>query len=290
MRHSIFLSYRRADTSGHAGRLCDDLERKFGPESVFRDIESIEAGQNFEQALGQALAEAQVVLVLIGDTWLSETDRTGVKRLENPADYVRNEVATALARHDLVVVPILVEKAVMPSVHELPVLLQPLARLQAIALSEERWRYDLDRVAEAIQQAGVYGKKPPRRTFALSAASLSVVLILACAAIWIWMSNTFRAQDFTGLWVMPEGGYWTVRAEDDQLIVEETHWDSRQVWKRGNGRVTAQGMQVDLQLVYGSRPYRYRHELSLSEDGQRLTGTVTELDSGQQKTLALTRR
>ena len=69
MQHSVFISYRRADTSGHAGRLSDDLARHFGRSVAFRDIDSIDAGADFVHALEQAIGHARACIVLIGDTF-----------------------------------------------------------------------------------------------------------------------------------------------------------------------------------------------------------------------------
>ena len=289
MRHSIFLSYRRADTSGHAGRLTDDLERRFGPDVVFRDIESIDAGRDFVDALDRALSEAQVVLVLIGDTWLTETDAEDVRRLEKVEDYVRNEVATALLRNDLVVVPVLVEGASMPAAQELPESLQPLTRLQAIELSEGRWSYDLDRLARVLGQAGIKPLKSRRRFYKFCTATLGAMLLIAGSLTWFRSLPPVAVDNYTGLWHLPDGSYWTVSAKDDLLLVEETNKDSQQVWKRGEGRTTGEGIQVDLSLVFSNRPYLYRHRLSLSSDGKTLIGMVTELSSGQEKSLVLRR-
>ncbi len=90
---SIFLSYRRADAAGHAGRLHDSLTEHFGPDQVFHDYADIEAGSDFVQAIEQAIAATSVLVVVIGDTWLTVTLPDGRRRLDVPDDAVRLEVA-----------------------------------------------------------------------------------------------------------------------------------------------------------------------------------------------------
>src|SRR5689334_24153014 len=128
---SIFLSYRRADTGGYAGRLTDSLARHFGKGNVFQDLEAIIPGSDFTRAIDAAIAQCQVLVVLIGDTWLAERAADGSPRLEDPHDFVRLEIASGLraATH---VIPVLVEGAKMPAESALPDDLKPLARLQAL--------------------------------------------------------------------------------------------------------------------------------------------------------------
>ena len=147
----IFLSYRRSDTAGHAGRLHDALYQRFGVDKVFIDIGSLQPGLDFSTALDQAVASADVLIALIGPHWLNVVDAAGDRRLNNPNDYVRLEIARALARDDTRVVPVLVGKASIPRADVLPEDLKPLARLQAIELSDERWIFDVGRLIELLE-------------------------------------------------------------------------------------------------------------------------------------------
>ena len=94
---AIFLSYRRSDSVGAAGRLFDRLAEHFGADQVFRDIDSIEAGENFEESIRNALRLATVVLVVIGPRWLEARSQDGARRIDDPADYVRREIKLALS-------------------------------------------------------------------------------------------------------------------------------------------------------------------------------------------------
>src|SRR4051812_48901491 len=126
---SIFISYRREDTSGEAGRLAEDLGARFGRSGIFMDVDSISPGANFEDRIDGALGACQVALVLIGDRWLDARPPDGRRRLDQDGDYVRHEIAAALARRDVTVVPVLVEGATMPTPSELPPDIAGLAKI-----------------------------------------------------------------------------------------------------------------------------------------------------------------
>ena len=149
---SIFLSYRRDDTAGHAGRLRDSLTERFGPGRVFMDLESISVGADFVETMQNAVASSRVAVVLIGRHWLSAADKNGNRRLDNPQDFVRVEVETALGR-GVRVIPVLVQGAQMPTEDALPESLAKLARRNAIEVSDSRWSFDVNRLADAIEEA-----------------------------------------------------------------------------------------------------------------------------------------
>jgi TIR domain-containing protein len=145
----IFISYRRHDSAGHAGRLFDGLGTRFGQSRIFMDVDGIAPGADFWKRIHEVIDGCAAVLVLIGDEWLSTSGDTG-RRLDNPEDFVRQEIAAALERN-VMTVPILVNGAKMPAEHELPEDLVPLVRLNALELSDTRWRYDLERLVSAIE-------------------------------------------------------------------------------------------------------------------------------------------
>ncbi|MGI8684578.1 MAG: PASTA domain-containing protein [Acidimicrobiales bacterium] len=148
---SIFISYRRAGTSGYGGRLQEDLREHFGKERVFRDIDSIRPGSDFAQVIEQAVARSGVVLVLIGSNWLNATNENGQRRLEDPDDFVRLEIESAL-NQEIIVVPVLVEGALAPSPSALPPSISRLGRMQAIELSDMRWDYDVGRLITLLDE------------------------------------------------------------------------------------------------------------------------------------------
>lgn len=148
----IFISYRRDDCAGHAGRLYDRLRDHFGPENIFRDIDTIEPGQDFVDAIETAVGACPAVVVLIGKQWANIKDAEGRRRLDNPEDFVRLEVAAALKRK-VRVVPVLLQGAAMPASTDLPEPLAKLARLNAIEVSDTRWDYDVGRLIDALNKA-----------------------------------------------------------------------------------------------------------------------------------------
>jgi hypothetical protein len=126
----IFISYRRDDTGGHAGRLHERLVRHFGQELVFMDIDDIPAGQNFVEVLADRIRACDVLVVLIGKRWLTTTDKAGRRRLDDPSDFVRLEISTALQR-GITVIPVLVGGSEMPAARDLPGPIERMAYLNA---------------------------------------------------------------------------------------------------------------------------------------------------------------
>jgi TIR domain len=146
---SIFVSYRRDDTSGQAGHLAGDLRKRFGRENVFIDVDTIAPGTDFEQQIHRALDVCRVTLVLIGPRWLDTTLPDGTRRLDDRRDLVRQEIAAALRRPDVTVVPVLVEGTQMPTAEQLPADIAELAKRNALELSNKRWRYDVGQLCSA---------------------------------------------------------------------------------------------------------------------------------------------
>jgi TIR domain len=157
----IFISYRRGDTAGYVGRLCDSLNEHFGPTPIFRDIDSIDPGLDFVDQIGQAVGSCDVCLAVIGTGWLTATKKDGQRRLHDPQDYVRLEIQEALSRN-IRVIPVLVGGASMPSVEDLPAELSALARRNAFELSD-RWEYDVGRLLSSLTKVpGLEASRPTR--------------------------------------------------------------------------------------------------------------------------------
>jgi hypothetical protein len=145
----IFISYRRDDSAGWTGRLADQLKARFGAESIFIDIDTIEPGADFTEALRKAVGSCDVLLAVIGPRWATVTDKTGTSRLHDPSDWIRVEIAAALARK-IRVIPVLVGGATMPSSEFLPDDLDGFAQRQAHELSDKRWTYDVDQLMKVL--------------------------------------------------------------------------------------------------------------------------------------------
>ena len=152
----IFVSYRRDETAGYAGRLADKLNEHFGEHKVFRDIDSIDPGLDFVEAIQRAVDSSEVMIAVIGRNWSSATDAAGRERLQDPHDYVRMEIATALERN-IRVIPVLVQGVSMPGTHELPDDLAPLTRRNAFELHDSSWSDDVRRLVNALERIGGHG-------------------------------------------------------------------------------------------------------------------------------------
>jgi len=154
---SIFISYRREDSAGHAGRLFDYLRQRSEVGTVFMDVSAIEPGVDFVDSIEQAVGRCDLLLAVIGKNWLHSLDESGQRRLDDPHDFIRLETATAL-RRGIRVIPVMVQGAQMPRAEELPVDLRPLARRQAVELRDSRWEDDvgylIDRIALAMRSVG----------------------------------------------------------------------------------------------------------------------------------------
>jgi hypothetical protein len=146
---AIFISYRREDAEGQAGRLFDDLVRHFGEDSVFMDVAGIEPGRDFRRVIDEHVASCGMLLAMIGKTWIDATDESGRRRLEDPMDFVRLETASALKR-DIPVVPVLVHGARMPRAEQLPKDLAELAFRNGVDLTHARWDSDVQVLVKAL--------------------------------------------------------------------------------------------------------------------------------------------
>ncbi len=162
MNDGIFISYRRSDSQHAAGRLADALVREFGDRHIFRDIEDIEAGADFIDTLDGALASCAIMLVVIGPQWLELRDaQSGARRLDEPDDWVRQEISRALQR-GIRVIPVLLERSNLPPAGVLPDDLKALVRRQAIRLADAQWPRDVDALVAALRpQLAVEATAPP---------------------------------------------------------------------------------------------------------------------------------
>jgi hypothetical protein len=147
----IFISYRREETAYAAGWLYDRLADHYGRSQVFKDVDSIQLGDDFVEVITAAVGSCDVLLALIGREWLTIIDERGRRRLDNPNDFVRLEIEAALARR-VRVIPILVDGARIPRADELPDSLARLVRRQALELSPSRFEFDTSRLLNVLDQ------------------------------------------------------------------------------------------------------------------------------------------
>jgi TIR domain-containing protein len=183
----VFVCYRREDASGHAGRLYDALAEKFGDENVFMDVDTIKVGADFTEAITNAVASCDALIALIGRDWATLTDETGRRRIDDPDDFVRLELETALER-DVAVIPACVRGASFPADDQLPPSLAPLARRQGTDLRDTAWRDDVRRLIARLEgivrpEGGQAWWRSRRWLAALAAVVLLVGIAVAVAVI-----------------------------------------------------------------------------------------------------------
>lgn len=148
----LFISYRRDDTGGDAGRLSDTLNQLLGADRTFLDISQIALGRDFEVELKKALGLSSVLLALIGPQWETVTGANGKPRVSDDQDYVRMEVRFALTDKNVTVVPVLINRHSLPAEADLPRDLRPILKLQAFQIRRDRWADD---VAALLRNLGI---------------------------------------------------------------------------------------------------------------------------------------
>ncbi|MEP6609485.1 MAG: toll/interleukin-1 receptor domain-containing protein [Burkholderiaceae bacterium] len=210
----IFISYRREDAEGQAGRLFDDLSAHYGREAVFMDVAGIKKGLDFRRIIDEHVSSCGVLLVIIGKRWLDAVDSSGKRRLDEINDFVRLETAAAL-RRDIPVVPVLVQGAQMPRAEDLPDGLKELAFRNGTELTHARWESDVKLLIDDLRPyldlpdvitppprapdtpppppiAVVDNRKPRRGGWVMAAAA---VLVAAAAAFSYFGSKDRIARD-----------------------------------------------------------------------------------------------
>jgi hypothetical protein len=155
MAAKVFISYRRADSAGYSGRVMDRLDRELGRDLVFMDVDAIPLGTNFSKVLHEEVAKCSVLLAVIGPNWLDARDEHGNRRLDNPNDFVRIEIAAALQRN-IPVIPILLEGARIPKADELPEDLKELALRNGMEIRHASFQDDMNRLIRGLKEDGVY--------------------------------------------------------------------------------------------------------------------------------------
>jgi hypothetical protein len=206
----LFISYRREETAGHAGRLYDAVAARFGDRNVFMDVD-LAPGVDFVERITEAVTACDVLLVVIGPKWATLSDDRG-PRLEYPDDYVRLEVETGLASPEVTVIPLLVGGAGMPQPDELPESLRALARRNALDVSDLRWRYDVGRLvgtlAERLEgKTEVAGSTPgtaqptpaaPRRPGRATVGAIVAALAVGIAAAVLALTGVLSGENGGG--------------------------------------------------------------------------------------------
>lgn len=148
---NVVISYRREDSAGWAGRIYDRLVEAFGQEHVFIDIDKLRPGEDFTAAITERVAACDALLALIGPRFTTAVNQAGQRKLDDPADWVCQEIGTALEQGAFVV-PVLFDGAAMPPASALPERLKPLANRQSIEITAERFHQDMDVLVASLRQ------------------------------------------------------------------------------------------------------------------------------------------
>jgi hypothetical protein len=265
----IFVSYRHDDASSEAGRITDWLNRRFGEDEVFMDINALEPGVDFVDGIEQAVETIDALIAVIGPGWVDAVDEHGNRRLDDPADWVRLEIANALQR-GIRVIPVLVKGAAMPSAVKLPDDLQPLRRRNALPITERQWRAGVEELIEALDDVVTPAPPPPpptmatqveqpmpltapvakavEKTYEASTARLYAALLRAVSALGYSIGHsdaTDRTVSFnTGLSVWSSGQKMTATivaldADDSKIVIGGRSRNSLAVFDWGErGRIT----------------------------------------------------
>jgi len=236
---SIFISYRRDDSAFAAGRIHDWLKRELPDWTIYFDISSISAGENFRAVIEKSINQSGIMLAIIGKDWIGNLNSSRDPRIYDVNDVVRFEIASALSS-GLRVIPVLVNDARMPQASSLPPEIQPLALRNAAEIRHSRFDDDLRNLISGL--AKEYIAKPPsgvsrniRRKLKLFAAGFSGAILslsLLFGALAIQFHLTGHSLDywigFDGVLLMLAstalGGYyagslvWRRRATRTTLI------------------------------------------------------------------------
>lgn len=155
----ILISYRREDSADVTGRIYDRLVQVF-PQSVFRDVDSIPLGVDFRAYLDEQVAKCDVFLAVIGRDWVKAKGRKGKSRLEDPGDFVRIEIESALKRQ-IPVIPVLVQGAKIPEAERLPASIQALSYRNGIGVRPDPdFHKDMDQLIAQVRNLGPDLKEP----------------------------------------------------------------------------------------------------------------------------------
>jgi tetratricopeptide (TPR) repeat protein len=156
----IFISYRRSDAAGHARALHEYLSGRLGDDRVFFDRSTIEGGDIFPDTLRRGVEACVALLALIAPDWLAVTGAEGTRRLDDPRDFVRQEIALALERGKKVI-PVLFDDTPVPPADRLPEPLKALASCDALTLRGKTYEYDTQRRDLVRLLARVPGVREP---------------------------------------------------------------------------------------------------------------------------------
>ena len=174
MRARVFISYRREDTSGYAGRIHECLNGSF-PGRVFMDISETQPGEEWPETIKKQIAASGALIAVIGPNWNSD-------RLKNPTDFVRFEIATAL-QQKIRTIPVLVGGAKLPVADSLPEDLRTLLSHQSVSMSDEVWSHGCERLIVSLQHVIGKERRPGIRWIA------ALIIAVLALVLYFWLRN-----------------------------------------------------------------------------------------------------
>lgn len=245
----IFISYRREDSAGYAGRIYDRLVTEFGFEQVFFDIDTIPPGDDFVEVLSEKVQSCDVLLAVIGKSWLTVTDPAGRARIQNPEDFVAIEIGTALRRR-VRVIPVLVGGGRMPVSSELPQELVALARRQAHELPDKGFIGAFERLFPVL-------RKPLSVAAAAGRGGLAETAPLRNPAPEAGTKKVNPNDGLTYIWIPPGSFMMGCSPGDDECTPREKPSHRVEISKGfwiGETPVT----QAAYQQVMGSNPSHFK--------------------------------
>lgn len=304
----IFISYRRQDSQSAAGRLADHLRDHLPTVRIFRDVETIEPGVDFVEAIDRALRSCGILLAVIGPRWLNVVDSAGRRRLEDPDDFICLEIASALGNSAVRVIPVLVEGAEMPTGEQLPDDLKALARRNAIELTDKRWEFDVSKLLETVLKAldlpapEASGETdrvpvaPPAKAAGWKKWAIGGGILFLVVAATVDLEDegesamppviggsgaqsgngtaAVAAINLSGNWQDAEGGNYRLVQQGAQVVFQGVS-----VHGPVNGAGIVNGYLLALEYMVNGIPYLAR--LQAAADGQSLSGQYRSPASGE---------
>ena len=270
---AIFVSYRRDDAGGHAGRLVDHLTARFGDDGVFMDVQDIRPGDKFAKSIDDTIARCNCIVAVIGPRWVELMQQ----RAPGSDDFVRHEIGAAL-RREIPVLPVLVGGARMPERGELPADLAPLAQRHAIEIRDSRFEDDVARLGDALSEiTGARQGQPVRRFGVRAYIAVSALVVALAIAAFVMTRPTDVAVD--GAWIaeMQKPGQRTYRI---RLTLNRSgeRINGMVEYPTGDGPIhdgQLKGSQLSFSTThvpqFASSPATIRYEGEVTDDGIRLT-------------------
>ena len=173
----VFVSYRRQSSNDLAGRMADRLRGHFGRRRVFLDVTDIRPGARFPHEIDRRIRDADAFVAIVDRTWENGSGELGAGNLHNPKDWVRRELSVAL-EHEVVVIPVLVNRAALPSAASLPEDIRAVTEYEAVPFIPNNFDTDIMRLIKALEQCGV-----GRTAFKRLGVTRGLLLVAAVGAL-----------------------------------------------------------------------------------------------------------